>query len=134
MTVFGSLVWVSRSYSSGRRSAWTLLYWLMLVEGVVEAAFGDDGGGSVVGGAAGEGPAVGVDDDGAADPVDAALVAGSIAGGDEHPVDGGVGLDPDHLGGSLTLGARVRGPVHGGAEQLGAVQCGEPTHSGNSRS
>jgi hypothetical protein len=65
----------------------------------------NDGGGSAGWCAAAQRPSVCVDDDGSADPVDAAFLARAVTGSDEHPVDGGVGLYPDNVGGSLTFRA-----------------------------
>src|SRR5215475_5622218 len=79
-----------------------------LVEGVAEptlGGYGDRPGGH---GRLGERPSVGVDDDRAGHPVDAALPAGAVAGGDEHPIDRRVGLDPDDLGRPLAVGPRER--------------------------
>jgi ectoine hydroxylase-related dioxygenase (phytanoyl-CoA dioxygenase family) len=58
--------------------------------------------------------------------VSAAFWAGPVARGDEHPVDGGVGLDPDDLGRPFAVRAREHRPVDRGAQQLCAVQRGQP--------
>jgi len=60
--------------------------------------------------------AVGIDYDRTLDPADPAFMAIAITGGDEHAVDRGVGLHPQHFGRALGLPSRAVGP-----KQLGQL-------------